>query len=76
AVVGIGALLVFLVMDQPSAGAVLWIAIGALVVLAIIEILGRSARTAPAATEGADSDASVGASGATPLESGEVPEHV
>ena len=76
AVVGIGALLVFLVMDQPSAGAVLWIAIGALVVLAVIEILGRSARTAAAATEGADPDAAPGASGTTPLESGEVPEHV
>ena len=40
--VGVLALIVFLLLDQPSAGTVLWIAIVALVALAAIEVIGRA----------------------------------
>lgn len=45
AVVGIAALIVFLLLGQPSAGAVLWIAVGAFVALAIVEVLGQAGRS-------------------------------
>lgn len=47
-VVGVLALIVFLMLDQPSAGAVLWIAVGTLIVLALLEIVGRSGHAAEA----------------------------
>lgn len=43
-VVAVLALGAFLLLDQPSAGAVFWIAALALVALAVLEILGRSGR--------------------------------
>jgi len=61
AAVGIGALVVFLLLGQPSAGAVLWIVLGALVVLAVVEVLGRAGLAAAAATA---APAAVGSSSA------------
>jgi hypothetical protein len=41
-VVAVVALGVFLLLGQPSAGAVLWIALGAVVALAVVEVLARA----------------------------------
>ncbi|UDY35359.1 hypothetical protein [Dermatobacter hominis] len=48
-VVAVAALGAFLLLGQPSAGAVLWIAFGALVALAVIEVLARAGAAARSA---------------------------
>lgn len=68
AVVGIGALVVFLLLGQPSAGAVLWIVLGALVLLAVIEVLGRAGLAAAAgAAESAPAGSALSSAGSTPV---------
>ncbi len=61
-VVAVAALGAFLLLGQPSAGAVLWIALGALVALAVIEVL---ARAGAAALEPAESVAGTAVEAAT-----------
>jgi hypothetical protein len=52
--VAVAALGAFLLLGQPSAGAVLWIALGAVVALAVIEVLARAGANATAvAADGA-----------------------
>ena len=73
-VVGILTLVVFLALDQPSAGTVLWLALGAAVVLGLLEVVGRAGGPRPTSVDGdaavsptdrpADDQATV--SGATP----------
>lgn len=58
AVVGIGALGAFLLLGQPSAGAVLWIAVGAAVALIVVEILARAGRPAAGAVDAAGESSS------------------
>ena len=73
-VVAVLALGAFLLLDQPSAGAVFWIAALALVALAVLEVLGRSGMVGPEAA--LDSSMSVAldkSSGASSDESGDVP---
>lgn len=64
-VVGVLALVVFLAMDQPAAGTVMWIAALALLALAVLEVVGRAGEhhesVAEDGSDGGDAAASDGA---------------
>jgi hypothetical protein len=60
--VGVLALIVFLALDQPSAGTVLWIAVLGLLALAVIEVVGRAGEHHALA----DADPDAGTAATTP----------